>query len=119
MINNHATRVQLMNLISMLLDAKILTLKRDRVILSSQWVLYAQINRRAWDIFQDHYDWCDGGVREQVYCLLHNLNEPPGCVGCSSFVTFNIHKHKYNLYCSPACVLTRKGVEKSPEHPLP
>jgi hypothetical protein len=87
-----------------LLDSKILINKNGRIVLNAHWELFAQIRRDVWAQFRDQYDWCDGGVREQIYCLLNNIDEPVGCKHCTGFVTFNHHRHKYNNYCSRRCI---------------
>lgn len=92
-----------------LLRDKILTTRRERPMLNPRWELYAQIHRTSWNRFQELYDWCDGGVREQVFCLLNGIDEPPGCCRCTNFVIFNIHKNRYNSYCSRQCIHSTAG----------
>lgn len=94
------------NMQQKLLDAKILTKRRGRLVLNPRWEWHAQVRREVWQRFQDEYDWCDGGVREQIYCLLNDITEPQGCRKCHSFVTFNTHRNRYNNYCSKRCVHT-------------
>lgn len=42
-------------------------------------------------------------IKEQFYCLKNNINEPPGCLKCSTPVKFHGHYHKY---CSTTCART-------------
>lgn len=92
-----------------LLDSKILINKNGHIVLNAHWELFAQIHRDVWAQFRDQYDWCDGGVREQIYCLLNGIDEPTGCKHCTNFVTFNIHRHQYNNYCSRRCIHNAGG----------
>jgi len=101
------TSEQLMQLLK---QCKILTERGERLVVNPRWEIHAQIHKAAWRYFQDQYDWCDGGVKEQIYCVLNNINEPPGCIKCNKFVTFNIHTNRYNPYCSTGCV--HSGCEK-------
>lgn len=94
------------SLIEMMLHTRILITTNGRIRLNPRWEHYAQISPSVWDTFQDLYDWCDDGVRERVYCLLNDIDEPLGCSKCGSFVSFNIHKNCYNTYCSKNCVHT-------------
>lgn len=96
-------------ILELLVQAQILIPKNGRIMLNAHWELFAQIHRDVWAQFRDQYDWCDGGVREQIYCLLNNIDEPTGCKHCTGFVTFNHHKHRYNNYCSRQCIHSTGG----------
>ena len=96
-------------LITQLVNARILVPRGSALMLNPRWEIHAQINRAVWGLFTDHYDWCDSGSREQVFCLLHAIDEPPGCTKCGKFVTFNLHRNRYNLHCSQGCVHSSVG----------
>lgn len=96
-------------LIDQLTKVKILVVRGCKLILNPRWELHAQINRKVWGQFADHYDWCDSGPREQIFCLLNGIDEPPGCTKCGKFVTFNIYRNKYNSHCSQGCVHSGAG----------
>lgn len=47
------------------------------------------------------YGYC-GSIQEQLYCLIHNINEKPKCY-CGNYVKFKSFSYGYYKFCSRKC----------------
>ena len=94
---------------NILISEQILIKTAKGIRLNPHWELYARCANTTYNGVVDQYGWCSDGMREIAYCIINDLTEPPGCIKCGGFVTFNIHRNKYNSYCSKQCTHSKLG----------
>lgn len=93
----------------LLIKNRVLIDRKGKLALNPHWDVHVVKLGKAFYELQDMFPWCDT-FREQMVCLIGEIDEPLGCVKCGRFVAFNTYTNKYNRYCSSSCVHLNSSV---------